>query len=523
MREWRLRIVILALLAVIVGVPLLLRREGPGSTNPGTAPAADAYRIRLIVMTPHGEQIRDEFAAAFNRWRISQGHAPVAFDWRTGGTNDLKNQAVAEFEAKARQGREDQGIEKDLFFGGGDFTFNQLAAGLTVTRDEALVHVAILAPLQVPPALLKQVFPSPTIGGERLYQKDLLWVGVALSSFGIVYNRDCLTTIGLPEPATWSDLADRRYRTWLALADPAHSGSVATTYDTILRRLGWEQGWKVLRRCIANARYVTDSGSRVPVDVSAGEAAAGMCIDYYGRFQSGAVGGGRVGYVDPAGMTAITADPVALLRGAPHAELAQEFALWLLSPEAQGLWQRRIGTPGGPERYELRRLPIRVDMYQPREMQTWTDQVNPFAIARPAPPGMPRFGDLVPALTHAIAIDTKDELVAALQAVEAHPDHPHAAEMAALLDALPPDLQTLWPADWSDDLRRQWGAVVDDNRDPRRDAVIATAPDTVVGVMIRWKLARARHDQDALLTDQARWTSFFRSNYRRIVALSEQR
>ena len=32
-------------------------------------------------------------------------------------------------------------------------------------------------------------------------------------------------------------------------------------------------------------RYFTDSGVKIPLDVATGEAAAGMCIDFFGRFE----------------------------------------------------------------------------------------------------------------------------------------------------------------------------------------------------------------------------------------------
>jgi ABC-type Fe3+ transport system substrate-binding protein len=56
-------------------------------------------------------------------------------------------------------------------------------------------------------------------------------------------------------------------------------------------------------------------------------------------------------------------DPIALLRGAPHRELALEFIEFLLSVEGQKLWNYRVGEPSGPEKYALRRLPIRRELY----------------------------------------------------------------------------------------------------------------------------------------------------------------
>ena len=54
-----------------------------------------------------------------------------------------------------------------------------------------------------------------------------------------------------------------------------------------------------------------------------------------------------------------------MLRGAPHQEVARKFIEFVLSMEGQKLWNWKVGTPGGPVRYALRRLPIRRELYQP--------------------------------------------------------------------------------------------------------------------------------------------------------------
>jgi spermidine/putrescine-binding protein len=72
-----------------------------------------------------------------------------------------------------------------------------------------------------------------------------------------------------------------------------------------------------------------------------------------------------MGFAMAQGGTAIDADPIALLRGAPHRELALAFIDFVLSTDGQKLWDFKVGTPGGPERHALRRLPIRPELYAP--------------------------------------------------------------------------------------------------------------------------------------------------------------
>src|SRR6185295_15781833 len=76
-------------------------------------------------------------------------------------------------------------------------------------------------------------------------------------------------------------------------------------------------------------------------------------------------------------------DPIALLRGAPHRELAIAFIDFVLSDDGQKLWSFRRGVPGGPERYALRRLPIVPRLYDPAFAASRADpEENPYEEAR---------------------------------------------------------------------------------------------------------------------------------------------
>lgn len=522
MLDWMPRIIVILLLIAVVGVPFVLRPRDDA------AQAASEDGPRLVIITPHNEQIRYEFERAFNAYRVSRSEPPVTFDWRTsGGTSDLRRQVLtelaAEYKAAHEEGRRPKSLGYDLFFGGGDFEHNLLGRGDSF-RDAEGKNIAIPPAsevIQLPPGMLEEVFPSDVIGDAPLYHKELRWVGTALSSFGIVYNRDVLAMKKLPEPVTWSDLTAEAYMHEVALADPGHSGSIGATYNAILRRLGWEDGWWTLRRVFANARYFASSASQVPVDVSAGQAAAGMCIDFYGRYQSGAIGpstdervGGeaRVGYADPPQMTAITADPISIIHMAPNKELANAFVIWTLSSEAQQLWNARRGTTHGPRLYELRRLAIRRDMYTEQHMTDWVDDENPFELAKPFAPGMPDYYRAITPVAHAMAIDIHDELSTAYQAMIDHPDHPRIEEMRRLFDAMPDDLIIPWP---DDELRENWVRIVDDPNHPRNEEASKIANDFISALKPKFS------DPKASIEARLKWTAFFRENYRQIVRISK--
>ena len=72
----------------------------------------------------------------------------------------------------------------------------------------------------------------------------------------------------------------------------------------------------MIRQIAANAKGFTQAANELPGTVSNGDVAAAMSIDFYARSQIAAVGGGRVGYVEPQGATMVTPEPIAVAKGA---------------------------------------------------------------------------------------------------------------------------------------------------------------------------------------------------------------
>ena len=397
------RLLILLAFGVVLGVPFVFR--------PDSAVRPDGAR-ELIIITPHNEQIRHEFSTAFDAWHRERYDEPAVIEWVTpGGTSEIRKQLESVYRnalvvGKITPGGEladpDDPMPYDMLFGGGSYELGRIKTGVTHVTDAG---EEITLPLSVPAPFDDERFrewygADNRVGpeGNHLYDPDRHWLGYALSGFGIVYNRDSLRKLGLDDPTSWHDLTRPELKGWVALADPRQSGSVATLYDSILTNFGWDEGWRLLRLMSANARYFSNNSKKPPLDVSQGDAAMGVCIDFYGRYQAQAVmregetaATARVGYVDPPGATLIDPDPISILRGGPDPEVAGRFLLFVMSDEGQALWQlpaRGEGAePGalGPERFELRRMPIRRDFIAARRAD-FIDDVDPFEIASTTPP-----------------------------------------------------------------------------------------------------------------------------------------
>lgn len=370
------RYVPLLLFGLVLVAPFLLRvaAGGPGRTAPG------GPTLRLVIVSPHNEPTRREFQTAFSAWHEAAFGQRVLLDFRSyGGASEI----VKFFEASRRRYDIEGTYKIDLVWGGGSYLF-----------DQQLKKPGYLEGVRLPEALMRTVFPRADLGGVPLYDRSEppSWFGTALSSFGIVYNKDVLRHLGLPEPKTWRDLTDPRYRDWIALADPTRSSSAKQAFMVIVERAmadasergrsedaGWADGMGLIRLIVANARVITDSAGLVPALVSGGEAAAGTAIDFYARSQIDAVGDERVGYVEPVNATIVNPDPIALVKGAEHRELALRFIEFVLGERGQRLWNTRAGAPGGPRQTALRRLPILPTLYD--DPVNMTDRVQPFTVA----------------------------------------------------------------------------------------------------------------------------------------------
>lgn len=340
--------------------------------------APDKADDRLVIITPHHESIRYEFEEAFATWWKRTTGRTVYVDWRKpGGASEIRMVLDAGFQAAEEDGRDGIGI--DVLFGGGepDFAGQQRLQRL-VPLDVFRNHPEWFGP--------EGVIPE-TYTGERYYAADRTWVATCISQFGICYHPSWIRRLGIDEPRQWEDLADPRYIRSLALADPTKSGSVARIFELIIQTQiqkelqhsgeppevaigkGWEKGLQLIQKMAANARYFTDSATKPPQDVGQGNAAAGMCIDFYGRSYendlTSADGTPRLRWIAPHAGTTLSGDPIAVLKGAPHPEMAQAFVEFCLTPEAQQLWFLKPGTAHGPLARALHRMPIRKDLYTP--------------------------------------------------------------------------------------------------------------------------------------------------------------
>ena len=449
---------VLLFLAALLALPFLL---APPQEAEKFLTGNDEHET-LVVITAHNKSIRDEYQRAFSKWYKEKYGKEIVIDFRNpGGTSDIiryiadryetefrklygENPAWGKWNSAIRTSFTDDracrtpeqkaarkrfldsnvGIGIDIFAGGGVFNHEQTSArGYAVDARIA----------QEFPECLRHI--PPAFGGDKLYSPDGKFYGVVLSTFGILYNTRRLEAMkGATPPARWDDLGKSCYFNTLAVADPTKSGSANKCYEIMIQQCmakandpekGWHDGFSLLKKLFANARSISESASQVVRDVASGEAAAGTAIDTYGisemLWSAKVFGEPRCIYVTPKGGTAVSADPVQMLRGAPNPRAAKAFIAFLLSREGQMLHCLKPGTPGGPEKNGINRPPIRRDLYTPEVQKNFfLPAYDPYAsgadfVYRPQWTG--KYYSLIRVLLKAVVLEPHEELKSAYAAI----------------------------------------------------------------------------------------------------------
>ena len=469
---WRRILICAVIMGGLLALPFYFRKA---DGIPPVEPGAD----RLVIITAHNKSVRDEYEMAFREYYKKRFGKDIVLDFRSpGGTSDITRHIEDRYTHEFRREWENSGKEWrdeyrnifnndragdhpvrqaflksavsigiDIFAGGGSFNHERQARkGYAVDGGVQKRH---------PEYFGKNAIPA-SFGGERLYDPQGRYYGVVLSTFGMLYNIDRLNELADKRaPVQWSDLGEPRFFRQVIVADPSKSGSANKCFEIIIQQCmakagnpdqGWADGMNLLKKIFGNARTVTDSASKVVRDIAIGEGAVGTAIDTYGfaevewsrRMFDGS---SRVVYVTPKGGTAVSSDPVQILRGAPNRQAAEAFVDFLLSMEGQKLHAYRMGVPGGARKASINRPSIRMELYAGEHREfLFEKDYDPYASGsdfeyRPKWTG-PYYG-LIQMVIKSIMLDAHMELQQAWQAIIAAGGPEKVPQAMAVFNRLP--------------------------------------------------------------------------------------
>src|SRR5512143_1526894 len=293
---------------------------------------AQSIEDELYLITPVSKDVHDPALKAFAAYAKKKWNIEVKTSAIPKGTPVAYGQIL---EWKGRP-------QADIFWGGEETLF------------DALSSEGLLEPATIPKKMWDEI---PTAIGKPvgLPLKDPkgFWVGTTLEPYGLIYQPKLLKRLGV-EIKDWDDLLNPKLKGQIAQCTPDRSSSSHASYEVMLQTYGWEKGWEWLKKLAANTGIFAARSRDVPNVVAKGEFAVGFAVPSYMAFAE-VLAGYEVMYVYPKNAY-VTPEPMAVLKGAPHAKAGQAFIEFCLSEEGQlllsGLGVYPI-TPGlkvkGPE------------------------------------------------------------------------------------------------------------------------------------------------------------------------------
>ncbi len=158
-----------------------------------------------------------------------------------------------------------------------------------------------------------------------------LYAGV----LGWAVNGALLKEKNLPEPKTWEEMADPRYRGLIAYPNPNTSGTGYTMLATMVQVYGEAKAFDILKRMHKNVAEYTRAGAAPGVMTGRGEVAVGVTFVHDAVLQI--LSGFPVTYGSARDGTGYEIGGLSLVKGAPNRANGMAFIDWALTPEAQML------------------------------------------------------------------------------------------------------------------------------------------------------------------------------------------
>ncbi len=167
---------------------------------------------------------------------------------------------------------------------------------------------------------------------------DGAWTGIYVGALAIGINRKVLADRGLPEPTSWAELTDPKYKGLVSMAHPATSGTAFTALSTIVQLNGKDvdRGIAYFKALSQNIKEFETQGS-APARLAARGTIAIAVVFPHDVIATNEDIGSSLKTVFPSEGTGYEIGGMGLLKNAPNQDQGKQFMDWALSPKAQEL------------------------------------------------------------------------------------------------------------------------------------------------------------------------------------------
>lgn len=178
--------------------------------------------------------------------------------------------------------------------------------------------------------------------------KDYKWVGYYFGAIGFASNMDFLKKNKMDAPTSWNDLLKPEFKSQISIAYPYTSGTAYTTLVTLVQLMGEDKAFDYWKKLDKNMHHYNKSGSACVTQAGLGEIGLGIAFSH-DILAKGAEKGYPIRASFPKEGTGFEIGSLALIKGAPEAELGKKFMDWALSVKAQNLFQEWYRIPLNPK------------------------------------------------------------------------------------------------------------------------------------------------------------------------------
>lgn len=244
----------------------------------------------------------------------------------------------------AREFERRTGTHVDIFYGGSGEILSRIRAEREQPRGSVWVGAGGFIPFLVAKNehLLEPYQPAHFNLGTvppviATHDPDWNFVAAYVLALGWAYNPDRTPPSDLP--ADFQALLDPKWHHQIEIADPASSGTSTLFLESAMqsfinRGAGEDAGWTYLRQLAPAILRFPESGGAPAVDVGKGDVALGLSFDQQAYLAKKE--GAPIAFALPR-ETAITMDPIAIIKGGPNLAASKTFVDFFLGREAQNI------------------------------------------------------------------------------------------------------------------------------------------------------------------------------------------
>jgi iron(III) transport system substrate-binding protein len=246
----------------------------------------------------------------------------------------------------AREFERRTGTHVDIFYGGSGEILSRIRAERERPRGSVWVGAGGVIPFLVAKneQLLAPYRPAnfdANLGSVppviATHDPDWNFVAAYVLALGWAYDPDRTAVSDLPDD--FQALLDPKWHHQIEIADPASSGTStlfleAAMQSFINRGAGEDAGWAYLRQLAPAILRFPESGGAPAVDVGKGDVALGLSFDQQAYLAKKE--GAPIAFAVPR-ETAITMDPIAIIKGGPNLAASKTFVDFFLNREAQNI------------------------------------------------------------------------------------------------------------------------------------------------------------------------------------------